>query len=108
MGRDISLLLMRAAGILLAGMLLFAVFGHAHAQTQTPQSQTLQNQAGDNYGLKRFDGDNYDTLPPGAGIPPPPSPQGYAQVPGAGGSSNGYYSTLNGSASQAPAQGYQP
>jgi len=85
---------MRAAAIFIAGMLLFAVFAHAHAQSST----------GDNYGLKRFDGDNYDRLPPGAGIPPPPSPQGYAQGPG---SSNGYYSTLNGGTSQAPAQSYQ-
>jgi hypothetical protein len=31
MGRDVSLFLMRAAGILIAGMLLFAVFSRAHA-----------------------------------------------------------------------------
>jgi len=43
MGRDVALFLMRAAGMLIAGMLLFAVFGHAHAQTQVP--------TGDNYAM---------------------------------------------------------
>jgi hypothetical protein len=72
MGQSVSLFLVRAAGMVLAGMLLFALFGgHAHAQA-----------ANDNYGLKRFPGDNYDTVPPGAGIPPPPGPRGYAPVPG--------------------------
>ena len=51
MGRDVALFLMRAAGMLIAGMLLFAVFAHAHAQTQVPTS--------DNHGLKRFSSDNY-------------------------------------------------
>ena len=121
MGRAVSLFLMRVAGIVIAGMLLFAVFGHAHAQT-------TNNQVGDNYGLKRFSGDNYDSLAPGAGIPPPPPTQGYSQVPGSGVSAAGYYSTLNGGTSQPvgspsqnngaapppyqapayPAQGYQP
>ena len=41
MGRDVALFLMRAAGMLIAGMLLFAVFGHVHAQTRVP--------TGDNY-----------------------------------------------------------
>jgi len=41
MGRDVALFLMRAAGMLIAGMLLFAVFGHAHAQTRI--------HTGDNY-----------------------------------------------------------
>src|ERR1700761_813854 len=107
MGRTISLFLVRAAVLLLAGMLLFAVFGHAHAQTsnptgsnqtpanQTGNTQTVGNQAGDDYGLKRFSGDNYDSLPPGAGIAPPPAPQGYAPVSGSSVSSNGYYSTLS-------------
>jgi protein involved in polysaccharide export with SLBB domain len=93
MGRTVSLFLMRAAGILVAGMLLFAVFNHAHAQT-------TNNQAGDSYGLKRFPGDNYDSVPPGAGIPAPPAPQGYAPVSGSGVSPSGYYSTLNGGTSQ--------
>jgi protein involved in polysaccharide export with SLBB domain len=112
MGRSLSLFLMRATGIVLAGMLLFALFGHAHAQDN------------DNYGLKRFTGDNYDSVPPGAGITPPPPSQGFAPVPGASIGPNGTYSTLNGapqSANQstsqsapaplpqaAAADGYQP
>ena len=96
MGRSLPIFLMRAAGIVIAGMLLFSVFAHAHAQTATP--------AGDNYGLKRFSGDNYDTLPPGAGIPAPPSPQGYGPVPGAGVSANGYYTALSGGTAQAAPQ----
>src|SRR6185503_4444732 len=107
MGRSLSLFLMRASGIVLAGMLLFALCGHARAQTGS------QN---DNYGLKRFPGDNYDSVPPGAGIPPPPPSQGYAPVPGASIGPNGTYSTLNGAPQSAPAQqpqsvaadGYQP
>lgn len=96
---------MRLAGIGLAGMLLFALFARAHAQGQ------------DNYGLKRFPGDNYDTMPPGAGMSPPPAPQGFAPVPGASVGPNGTYSTLNGAPSTlngAPAQqaqatpAYQP
>ncbi len=87
MGRTVSLFLMRAAGMLLAGMLLFAVFAPAHAQTDA------------SYGLKRFPGDNYDSLPPGAGIPAPPAPQGYAPVSGSGVSASGYYGMLNGGTS---------
>ncbi|HVW74932.1 MAG TPA: polysaccharide biosynthesis/export family protein [Rhizomicrobium sp.] len=118
MGRTVSLFLTRAAGILLAGMLLFAAFNHAHAQTSNSSggSQTVGNQAGDDYGLKRFSGDNYDILPPGAGIAPPPSPQGYAPVAGSSVSANGYYSTLSTNPAQAqqqpqaapPQQAYQP
>ena len=81
MGRTLPLLLMRAAGFLIAGMLLFSVFGHARAQISgNPPADSV----GDNYGLKRFSGDNYDSLPPDAGIAPPASPQSYAQVPGSG------------------------
>jgi polysaccharide export outer membrane protein len=105
MGQTLSLFLVRAAGILMAGLLLFSVFGQAHAQI-------VGNPAGDNYGLKRFSGDNYDILAPGAGIPAPPPPQGYAPVSGSSVSANGYYSTLNGATAQpvgssAPAA-YQP
>jgi protein involved in polysaccharide export with SLBB domain len=76
MSRFLPLLLMRAATIVVAGLLLFAVFGHAHAQD-------------DNYGLKRFSGDNYDTLPahpPGADAPqlPAASAQPYLAVPASG------------------------
>jgi protein involved in polysaccharide export with SLBB domain len=87
MGRTVSLFLVRAFGMLLAGMLLYAVFAPAHAQTDT------------SYGLKRFPGDNYDSVPPGAGIPAPPAPQGYAPVSGSGVSPSGYYGTLNGGTS---------
>jgi len=89
MGPSIPLFLTRAAAIVLAGMLLFAAFGRAHA-------------ADGDYGLKRFPGDNYDTVPAGAGIPPAPMPSGYAPVPGSSVAPNGYYSTLNGGTS-APA-----
>jgi len=109
MGRSLSLFLMRATGIVLAGMLLFALFGHARAQVANPN---------DNYGLKRFPGDNYDTMPPGDGIPPPPEPRGYAPVPGASIGPNGTYSTLNSAPQNAPqaapapqpvaSDGYQP
>jgi protein involved in polysaccharide export with SLBB domain len=81
MGRSFPLFLTRAAAIGLAGMLLFAVFGRAHAADD------------DNYGLKRFSGDNYDTVPTGAGIPPPPAPAGYTPVPS--GAPAGYYPALN-------------
>ncbi|HKX64261.1 MAG TPA: hypothetical protein VJM78_03060 [Rhizomicrobium sp.] len=54
MGRLLPVFLMRAATLVVASLLLFAVFGHARAQD-------------DNYGLKRFSGDNYDSVPsPGA------------------------------------------
>jgi protein involved in polysaccharide export with SLBB domain len=52
MGPSIPLFLTRLAGIFVAGMLLLAVFAPARAQSQD-----------DNYGLKRFSGDNYDTVP---------------------------------------------
>ncbi len=85
MGPSVSLFLVRAAGMVLAGLLLFALFGHAHAQARN-----------DTYGLARFPGDNYDTVPAGAGIAPPPAPQGYGQMPGANVGPNGTYSSLNG------------
>jgi polysaccharide export outer membrane protein len=85
MGQSMPLFLVRAAGILLAGMLLFALFGHAHAQSRN-----------DNYGLTRFPGDNYDTIPPGAGIAPAPAQPNYAPMPGVSVAPNGTYSRLNG------------
>src|SRR5438105_1429852 len=49
MARFVSLLLTRAVTILVAGMLMFAVFGgRAYAQSSNQD---------DNYGLKRFSGD---------------------------------------------------
>lgn len=65
MGPSLPLFLTRAAALLLAGMLLFAVFGGAHAA------------GSDTYGLKRFPGDNYDTVPANSLTPP----QAYAPVP---------------------------
>ena len=50
MGRLLPVFLMRIATLLVASLLLFAVFGEARAQD-------------DNYGLKRFSGDNYDSVP---------------------------------------------
>ncbi len=80
MGPSLPLFLTRAAAILVSGLLLLAVTGHAHA-------------AGDgNYGLKRFPGDNYDNVPAPANSLAPPT---FAPVPGSSVSPNGYYSTLN-------------
>ena len=90
MGRSLPLFLMRLTGMGLAGLLLFALFTHAHAQSR------------DNYGLNRFPGDNYDQLAPGAGMPSPSAPQGYAPVPGSSLGPNGTYSTLNGAAAAPP------
>jgi len=82
MGRFVPLFLTRAAAIGLAGLLLLAITGHAHA-------------AGDgNYGLKRFPGDNYDTVPPPTNSLTAPT---FAPVPGSSATPNGYYSTLNSS-----------
>jgi protein involved in polysaccharide export with SLBB domain len=93
MGQSIPLFLTRAAAIVVAGMLLFAAFGRAHA-------------ADGDYGLKRFPGDNYDTVPAAAAYPPAPAPAAYSQAPnyapapaytpaGAGSVPPGYYPTLN-------------
>ncbi|HKU53948.1 MAG TPA: polysaccharide biosynthesis/export family protein [Rhizomicrobium sp.] len=63
MGRLLPVLLMRFATLVVASLLLFAVFSHARAQS------VYQD---DNYGLKRFSGDNYDTvLAPGRSAPAP-------------------------------------
>ena len=96
MGLSVPLFLTRAAAIVLAGLLLLAITGHAHA-------------AGDgNYGLKRFSGDNYDTV-----LPPPNSltAPSFAPVPGSSTAPNGYYSTLNSSPAAvtvSPPPAYQP
>src|SRR5690348_14185144 len=67
MGRLLPLYLTRAATILVSGLLLFAALGgRAHAQD-------------DNYGLKRFAGDNYDSAP--VRLSPPSAPTGFKQVP---------------------------
>jgi len=72
MGQSIPLFLTRAAGIVLAGMLLFAVFGGAHAQSDG------------SYGLKRYPGDNYDTVPARNAYPAAPAPAAYPQPTGYG------------------------
>jgi protein involved in polysaccharide export with SLBB domain len=61
MGLSFPLFLTRVATIFVAGMLLFAVFTQARAQD-------------DNYGLKRFSGDYYDTVPTPARTAPPVAP----------------------------------
>ena len=53
MGRSLPLFLTRVAAMVAAGLLLFAVFGQVHAQDRNRD---------DNYGLKRFSGDNYDSV----------------------------------------------
>ena len=69
MGRLLPVLLMRVATFVVASLLLFAVFGKAKAQD-------------DNYGLKRFSGDNYDSIPaPGRDTPVSAAP--YASAPSA-------------------------
>lgn len=90
MGQFVSTILVRAAGFLLAGLLLFSLSGNAQAQSRS-----------DNYGLSRYPGDNYDTMPPGAAIAPAPAqqgygPQGYAPMSGVTVAPNGTYSRLNG------------
>jgi len=61
MRRSVPLFLTRAAAMRVAAMLLFAALGgRAHAQD-------------DNYGLKRFPGDNYDSAP--ARLSPPSVPK---------------------------------
>ena len=75
MGRLLPIFLIRIATLTVASLLLFSVFGHARAQTANPD---------DNYGLKRFSGDNYDTLSAPSRAPavpaqysPAPAPYGY-------------------------------
>ncbi len=105
MGQSVPLLLMRASGMLMAGLLLFSLFGEAHAQGRS-----------DNYGLSCYPGDNYDTLAPGAAIAPAPASQTYGPMPGVSVAPNGTYSRLNGGSSvphnypgeqAAPYAGYQ-
>jgi protein involved in polysaccharide export with SLBB domain len=89
MGPSIPLFLTRAVAIALAGMLLFAAFGHAHA-ADTDGS----------YGLKRFPGDNYDSVPATAAYPAAPTPSAYTPAPSltpapASDVPAGYYPALN-------------
>src|SRR5688572_9551402 len=68
MGRLLPVFLMRIATLLVASLLLSAVFGKAKAQD-------------DNYGLKRFSGDNYDTI--SAPVRHPSAPITAAPMPAA-------------------------
>ena len=72
MGRSVSLFVVRGASILAAGMLLFAVFSHAHAENL------------DGYGLKPLDA--ADPAAPGAVAPAPSgyTPAGAGNVPQSG------------------------
>ena len=95
MGRTIPLFLARAASILLAGMLLFALFGHARAENY------------DGYGLKPLGGpDNgeYGMKPLPGG--PAPSNAGYSAAPAAPAPSAPYGYTAASFAP--PAGGYAP
>src|SRR6266404_9984336 len=68
MAPSVPLLLTRAATVLVTGMLLFAAFAPAHAQG---------NNQDDSYGLKRFSGDNYDTVPARPSNMPAPAAPAY-------------------------------
>ena len=70
MGRLLPVFLTRIATLLVASLLLSAVFGKAKAQD-------------DNYGLKRFSGDNYDTIsaPARSSAPVPAAAAPYTQAP---------------------------
>jgi protein involved in polysaccharide export with SLBB domain len=70
MGRLLPVLLIRIATLLVASLLLFAVFGKAKAQD-------------DNYGLKRFSGDNYDTISAPGRTTPAPAAVPYGPAPSA-------------------------
>ena len=71
MRSSVPIFLVRAAAMLVAAMLLFAALGgRAHAQ---------KIDQADNYGLKRFPGDNYDSA--ATRLSPPPLSYGSKQMP---------------------------
>lgn len=72
MGRTIPLFIARAASILLAGMLLFALFGHARAENYDGYGLKAPDAApsASDYGLKPIPGDN--SGPVNAGYPSAP------------------------------------
>ena len=92
MGRTVPLVIARAASILLAGMLLFAIFGHARAENFDGYGlKPLGGPDNGEYGLKAMPG---DPAPSNAGYsaapvsPAPSAPYGYAAAsaaPPAGG-----------------------
>ncbi|HWA69577.1 MAG TPA: polysaccharide biosynthesis/export family protein [Rhizomicrobium sp.] len=93
MGRSVSLTLVRLTAMLISGMLLFAVFGHAHAENLDGYGLTRLDPATNNtpYGLKPLPDDapaspstannSYNAAPVGGGYNPP-APYGYVPVPG--------------------------
>lgn len=88
MGRTIPLFLLRASSIFLAGMLLFAVFGHAHAENL------------DGYGLKTPDA--ADASDAGYGLKPLPG----GPIPGAVAANNSSYNAAPVSGGYNPPSGY--
>lgn len=69
MGRVLPVFLVRIATLMLASLVLSAVFAQARAQD-------------DNYGLKRFSGDNYDTISaPNRGPSAPAPARAYTPAP---------------------------
>jgi polysaccharide export outer membrane protein len=78
MGRSVSLFLVRASSILVAGMLLFAVFGRAHAENLDGYGLVTPGPATDSapYGLKPLPGapaggSGYAAVPTGSFTPVP-------------------------------------
>ncbi|MDB5735534.1 MAG: hypothetical protein JWN16_2171, partial [Alphaproteobacteria bacterium] len=107
MGRSVSLFLVRGASILAAGMLLFAVLGHAHAENLDGYGIKPVAGAPDaaDYGLSQASGNppvsatpaaannSYNAAPVGGGYNPP--------------AGNGYYPTLASGNAPMPG-GYAP
>ena len=110
MGRSLSLFLMRATGIVLAGHAALCPVRPCPCAKRGPLKSGRQLRP------QTIPRDNYDTVPPGAGIAPPPASARLCAVPGTSVGPNGTYSTLNGAPQSAPAQqpqspaaeGYQP
>ena len=81
MGRSIPLLIARAASILLAGLLLFAVFAHARAENYDGYGlKTLGTPEPGEYGLKAMPGDPAPTNAGFSAAPANPAPVNPAPV----------------------------
>ena len=96
MGRSLSLILLRVSGILVGGMLLFAVFATAHGENLDGYGIKPAGGAPiSNYGMVPLPGDNtaapnvtaangsYDAAPVSGGYNSP-APYGYAAAPAGG------------------------
>jgi protein involved in polysaccharide export with SLBB domain len=93
MGRTIPLVIARAASILLAGMLLFMLLGHAHAENYDGYGlKPLGTPDAGDYGMKAMPGD------------PAPANAGYAGPAPASSTPYGYTAASSGP----PANGYVP